>query len=55
MSTNLIFNPISRVPVVIVSDDEGIVLIEVIDSELGGANVAAGNAAHLMAIQSSIS
>jgi hypothetical protein len=54
------FNPISRVPV-IVSGDEGTVLIEVIDSELRGANAATGNAARstaiqdqLLAIQSSI-
>ena len=44
------FNPISRVPV-IVSGDEGTVLIEVIDSELRGANAATGNAARSMAIQ----
>jgi hypothetical protein len=49
------FNPISRVPV-IVSGDEGTVLIEVTDSELRGANAAQSTAIQdqLLAIQSSI-
>ena len=37
------FNPISRLPV-IVSDDVGTALIEVIDSELRGANAAQSTA-----------
>jgi hypothetical protein len=44
------FNPISRVPV-IVSGDEVTVLLEVIDSELRGANAATGDAAQSTAIQ----
>jgi hypothetical protein len=44
------FNPIHRVPV-IVSGDEGTLIIKVIDSDLRGANAATGNAAQLIAIQ----
>jgi len=44
------FNPISRVPI-IVSADEGKILIEVIDSELRGANAVTGNAAQSMAFK----